>query len=507
VAKTKKTAEYGDFQTPAGLARAVCSLLAQQGLQPAALIEPTCGIGNFLFAGLDRFKGIGRAIGADINSAYVKEAEAKLRRQGGDNRATLVEADFFATDWNRLIGDLPEPVLILGNLPWVTNAHLSRLDSQNLPAKSNFQNHAGLDAITGKANFDISLWMLIRLLEAMNGRRGTLAMLCKSSVARKTLHYGWQNGIMLKQSAIHAVDAECFFDAAVDAVLLVTQFAPGARDHEATVYPSLSDPSARTVLGFEDGTLLADVSAHHRWKHLCGEGGTKWRSGIKHDCSKVMELRREGGHYRNGLGELVELEEACLYPMLKSSGVANGGRRGSRCMIVTQRAIGEDTAAIQETAPMTWAYLTAHAGLLNHRRSSIYRNRPPFSVFGVGDYSFAPWKVAISGFYKKLEFVVLGPVKGKPVVLDDTSYFLPCRTREQAGYLAAMLNSPVARSFFEAFVFWDGKRPITADLLRRLDLRKLAVELGSEQEFDTYCKEPGRDRSRAEKSAQLGFWA
>ncbi len=311
-------------------------LLAQQGVQPAALIEPTCGIGNFLFAGLDRFKGIGRAVGADINSAYVKEAEATLRRQGGDNRATLVEADFFATDWDRLIGDLPEPVLILGNLPWVTSAHLSRLDSQNLPAKSNFQNHAGLDAITGKANFDISLWMLIRLLEAMNGRRGTLAMLCKSSVARKTLHYGWQNGIMLEKSAIHAIDAECFFDAAVDAVLLVTQFAPGARDHEATVYPSLSDSSAHTVLGFEDGALLADISAYHRWKHLCGAGGAKWRSGIKHDCSKVMELCREGGHYRNGLGELVELEEAFLYPMLKSSGLANGGRRGSRYMIVTQ---------------------------------------------------------------------------------------------------------------------------------------------------------------------------
>ena len=73
------------------------------------------------------------------------------------------------------------------------------------------------------------------------------------------------------------------------------------------------------------------------------------------------------------------------------------------------------------------------------------------------------------------------------MVLDDTSYFLPCQTEKQAVYLAMLLNSPTARAFYGAFVFWDGKRPITADLLRRLDLRKLAAELGSEDEFDACC--------------------
>ena len=60
-----------------------------------------------------------------------------------------------------------------------------------------------------------------------------------------------------------------------------------------------------------------------------------------------MELCGEGGHYRNGLGELVQLEDAYIYPMLKSSGLAKGARSGSRSMIVTQTAIGEDTAVIQ----------------------------------------------------------------------------------------------------------------------------------------------------------------
>ena len=123
--------------------------------------------------------------------------------------------------------------------------------------------------------------------------------------------------------------------------MLVTHFAPAANDLEAKVYPHLGSEGTPTVIGYEDDTLLADIAAYHQWKHLRGEERLKWRSGIKHDCSKVMELRREGNRYRNGLGELVELEDLYLYPMLKSSDVANGcGDNATRWMIVTQQTVG-----------------------------------------------------------------------------------------------------------------------------------------------------------------------
>ena len=106
---------------------------------------------------------------------------------GTTHKTRLIQADFFATDWKRLISELPEPILVLGNPPWVTNSQLGVLGSRNLPIKSNFQKHDGLDALTGKANFDISEWMLMRLVEALNGRRGTLAMLCKAATAQDPL--------------------------------------------------------------------------------------------------------------------------------------------------------------------------------------------------------------------------------------------------------------------------------------------------------------------------------
>ena len=118
--------------------------------------------------------------------------------------------------------------------------------------------------------------------------------------------------------AIHRIDANLHFNAAVDAALLIAHFAPDAHDTEAKVYSCLSNAKVKSCIGFEDGLLLADLAAYRRWKHLCGEAVIKWRSGIKHDCCKVMELSREGKKYRNGLGELVELEEMYIYPMLKS---------------------------------------------------------------------------------------------------------------------------------------------------------------------------------------------
>ena len=121
--------------------------------------------------------------------------------------------------------------------------------------------------------------------------------------------------------------------------------------------------------------------------------------------------------------------------------------------------------------------------MLDSRYSSIYRKRPRFSIFGVGDYSFAPWKVAISGFYKKLVFRVVGPRKGKSTVLDDTCYFIPCQSHGEAELLARFLNSQTAKEFFSALTFWDAKRPITVALLRRLDLLALAGELGAEDEL------------------------
>ena len=485
--RNRNTQEFGDFQTPPQLARSVCSLLAENGLAPASVLEPTCGQGNFLDAALMTFPTIENAVGVDVNADCIELARSALQSVDGGVALDIRQEDFFAVDWKHLLDHLPEPLLVLGNPPWVTNSALSSLDSANLPEKSNFQKRRGIDAITGKSNFDISEWMLLQVLDWIDGKQATMAMLCKTSVARKVLAHAWKRHSPKIQADLYRIDAAANFGVAVDSCLLVIAATPLAQPTRCQVHESLDERSTATVLGYENGHLLANAAAYATWRHLEGNGPRKWRSGIKHDCSRVMELREADGQYRNGLGETVTLECDYLYPMHKSSDLAQPDETSpSRYMLVPQRFVGESTEPIEQCAPQTWQYLVSHAEYFARRASSIYRNRPPFSIFGVGEYSFAPWKVAVSGFYKNLHFKAVGPSLGKPVVFDDTCYFLPCESQAEAVETADMLNSEVGREFFSAFVFWDAKRPITVELLQRLDLFALARELGRDMPTPTF---------------------
>jgi hypothetical protein len=491
VKKSKKKAEYGDFQTPIKLARQVCSLLRHRGLEPASIIEPTCGKGSFIVAAIESFPRVQEVIGIDINNKHVEVAQKALRNLAHSvNSLHIANDDFFSVNWDKLLTDLPDPLLVIGNPPWVTNAELGRIGSRNLPDKSNFQNRRGIDAITGKSNFDISEWILNKAMEWLEGREATMAMLCKTAVARKVLHHAWKNGRHLKNSAIYHIETPKHFGAAVDACLLVVAASTSNGNFDCQAYNSLKNDSPAITFGYRQRHLVANIAYFECWKHLKGKERYKWRSGIKHDCAKVMELHKEINEYRNGFGELVDLESDYLYPMLKSSDIANGcDQKPNRWMLVPQRIVGENTYHIRQSAPKTWQYLQSHAQLLDKRASSVYHNRPRFSIFGVGDYSFSNWKIAISGFYKRLDFKVIGPCDEKPVVLDDTCYFISCQNRKEAFFIAELLNSHIAKDFYSAFIFWDEKRPITVEILKRLDLLALARELGMEETLNEFLKQ------------------
>jgi hypothetical protein len=493
LSKSKEKAEFGDFQTPSNLAQDVCTLLVRRGINPISIVEPTCGVGNILLAAATTFPNATTVVGLELAEVYANILRKIIGKRVDQPRFVIHQKSYFDHNWIAETNALSPPFLIVGNPPWVTNAHLSSLASENSPVKNNFQEHVGLDAMTGKSNFDISEWMLIDMLSWMDGKTGTLAMLVKTSVARKALYHAWKNNIALANAAIYTIDTRKYFDAAVEACLFVVDFSQQPQLKDCAIYDSLDTPTPRTVIGYRDNQIIANSVFYTKWSGLQGVERYKWRSGIKHDCSKIMELNVLGDSYVNGLNQQVELETDYLFPMLKTSDVANGRVTSpSKRMIVTQRSTGEETSSIAKKAPLTWAYLQENSDLLDARKSSIYKKRPPFSVFGIGEYSFSPWKVGISGFYNRLDFKIIGPYQGKPIVLDDSSYFLSCDTQKEAVFIASLLNSQAASEFYGSFIFWDAKRPITVDVLKRLDLRLLSIQLGVVDEFDTFLNEKNR---------------
>jgi len=494
---TKK--EFGDFQTPESLATKAVALVDELFGSPDIVIEPTVGLGAFLKSSAVRWGQTPAYEGYEINQEYAEFTGKNLHEFG----VQIFHSDFFSEDWKcNLAKSGKSRVLVIGNPPWVTNSELGQLGSKNLPKKTNFQGLRGFDARTGKSNFDIAEWMLIRLIEALPSD-GAIAMLCKTMTARKVLRHFWKTENGRKGSRLFRFDAKTEFGVAVDACLFYTT-GKHTNERTATVYENLDTTSAATRFGLIDGNLVSNIDAYKAHENIgSGSSTYTWRSGVKHDAAKVMEFSRNGNMFINGFGEAVDIEEDYVFPLLKSSDLGNGRTEIRKTVLVTQRHTGDDTTEIERKAPKTWRYLMRHADALDGRKSSIYKNRPRFSVFGIGAYSFAPWKVAISGLYKNMSFVVVPPYEGRTIMVDDTCYSIPCHSRKEAELLHDLLSSKASTEFLRSLVFLDSKRPVTIDVLRRISIVELARGLGRLGELERHVQAERRSKGTEVQMALL----
>ena len=187
-------AEYGDFQTNRILSDNVCNLIKNQNVAPEIIIEPTCGKGNFIISSLNTFKNIKYIYGVEIYKPYIWETKFTIldfflkNKDSNLPEINIYHCDIFNFDFKKISNKhKDQKILIIGNPPWVTNSKLSSLGSDNLPLKSNFKNHNGLDAITGKGNFDIGEYISIKLLSIFSELKGNFAFLVKNSVAKNIL--------------------------------------------------------------------------------------------------------------------------------------------------------------------------------------------------------------------------------------------------------------------------------------------------------------------------------
>ncbi len=354
--QTKHKIEFGDFQTPVWFAQQVCQLLSTKALQPCSILEPTCGLGNILLSVLNEFPSIEMGIGAEINLAYINTLKEQISFKQHESKLKILHIDFFNTNWEEILQTLPDPLLIIGNPPWVTNSALASLGSNNLPQKSNFQNNTGIEAITGASNFDISEWMILKMMGWVQDRQGVIAMLCKTAVARKVLRQTWQRSDQTGSAQIYHFDAQAVFNAAVDACLFVYDTREISTDKTCTIYENIKASTPLQKIGYRNNQLIANIELYEQWKHLENRSRSsyKWRSGIKHDCAKVMELTRVNDSYTNKFGETFQLEQTHLYPMLKSSDIANDKKTTTpRWMLVTQHTVGENTRTLQINSPKT----------------------------------------------------------------------------------------------------------------------------------------------------------
>ena len=471
-----KKLEYGDYQTPLEFCNTVVNVLKKL-VTPNIILEPTFGIGNFITASYNNFDGLDKIYGIEINPDYYDIVNQKY-----SNIFTGFNENIFDFRHNKIIEKITpkDNLLILGNPPWVTNSQLMSNDLKNLPQKNNFKNLKGFESLTGASNFDICEYIILDLLNNYKNIHGSIAMLCKTSVVTNIIKEINKYNFELSDIRMYTFDAKAIFNVSCEACLFFAKIGE-KKENTVKVYDINFPDKSLYSFGWKSNKFYSNFNVD--CCNIDGHFPIEWRQGIKHDCSKIMELKHINNNmYINGLKENIDIEPKYVYPLLKSSDLKNNFiEKSNKYVIVTQNKVKQDTSYISYESPKLWNYLIDNKEKFDARKSSIYKNAPDFSIFGIGDYSFSKYKVAISGFYKNPNFVVLSS-NDKPIMLDDTCYFIGFEKEKDAIITMVLLNSDIVQNFLTSVAFLDKKRPYTKDILMRIDLPKILSEVN----FDTF---------------------
>jgi hypothetical protein len=459
--------QRGDFQTPVELARQVWSTVNVSDFD--TIIEPTFGLGAFLKT-LPPTKA--KVIGWEIEPSYFEQVKS--------NSHLLYLKDVFTVKQEDTLTNFASRVLVIGNPPWITNSEQSSLGGLNTGTKRNLKSLSGLDALTGKANYDISEAIILHFVSLLKECEFVqFALLGKFKVLRNLVEF---IGSMLHVGnfEFHRIDSKKHFNAAVDSGLIKFQLGSTVPTSPVcTVYANISGPPINKI-AIINKQFVYDADLYQKTSFLENRGVKHyvWRQGIKHDVRDVMELIETERGVENRLGEVVDVEPEILYRLYKSSDIFHG--RESRFLIpMYQRDLKDNLEDLDTRYPKLYAYLLKHKDKFRARKSSIYRNRNIYSVFGIGTYTHLPFKIIIGGMYSEPRFQLIEP-SPRLAMPDDTGYMLATESHEEAIYLLALLTLCSAKNFLLSISHSGDKRRFSKEVLGRLlipPMKEVSIEL------------------------------
>lgn len=152
------------------------------------------------------------------------------------------------------------------------------------------------------------------------------------------------------------------------------------------------------------------------------------------------------------------IESDLAYPLLRGRDVIRWKATPELNILVTHlptmrlKAIPEKEMSIE--LPKTYGFLKQFEGIL--RESSVFKryfkpNDPFYSMFNVGEYTFAPYKVVFREIASEFTCAVVGSIDGKPIVPDHKLILCPFQGEDEAHFYAALLNSSPVRLFVSMF--------------------------------------------------------
>lgn len=411
--------------------------------------------------------------------------------------------------WARIIKNAFAPVFsgkfdyVAGNPPWVNWESLPeeyRQSTKPLWKVYGLFPHGGMDTILGKGKKDISMLMTYVAIDKYLKKGGKLGFLITQSVFKtsgagqgfRTFKLG--NGVPMQVLHVDDMVELQPFEGASNRTSVVI-----LRKGRPTRYPMLSYLYWKKTVKRKSIALdstLSDVLKMTERKRFVAEpvdekdSTSSWITGRPKALKAVRKVLGQSdyvahaGCYSGGANAVywvdivakrsdglvvvsnitegakrkvesvqTAIEPDLLYPFLRGRDVKRWKAEPSAYIIMAQdpkkrRGIDEDEMKMRY--PKTYMYLKRFEEVLKKRKSRgisdmIKRGAPFYTMFAVGDYTFAPYKVVWREQASSLTVSVILMREHKPIIPDHKLMLVGCHRKEEAYYFSGLLNSSLSR--------------------------------------------------------------
>lgn len=405
--------------------------------------------------------------------------------------------------WARIIKNAFAPLfvgqfdIIVGNPPWVNWEALPqdyRIATGPIWQHYNLFEHTGLRARLGSAKDDISILMTYVAIDKYLKNRGKLCIVITQTLFKTTgggegfrrFRLG-RNGSPFKVIQVDDMTDLQPFDMATNRTAVFY-----CQKGEVTSYPveyhiwrkkgkgSISSDlsweevqirtetkyfKAQSIDGSDQGSwITARAKGLQAMKKIIGPAEYKAREGTntggangiywlrilkKSETQVLVENLYDIGKRKVQSVEM-ELEEELIYPLLRGRDLHRWHAMPS-CSIILPHQKDDPSKGIPEARlitdfPKTYKYFDANfRESLKLRKSSALPKDTFYSIFGIGPYTFAPFKLVWKEQATELECAVISLFKEKIIIPDHKLMMIPFVDEFESHYVCSVLNSKPAR--------------------------------------------------------------
>ena len=173
----------------------------------------------------------------------------------------------------------------------------------------------------------------------------------------------------------------------------------------------------------------------------------------------------------------IAIEPDLLYPLLRGRDVKRWHAEPSAYILMAQdpekrRGIEEDEMKVDY--PKTYLYLKRFEATLKERaayKRYFDEDDPFYSMFDVGDYTLAQYKVVWTRI-GTVEAAVVNTLDDKSIIPQETITLVACTIKEEAHYIAGLINSSIFQYAVTSYSQAGGKSMGSMHVLQNIHIPK-----------------------------------